>query len=264
VVASPPSFHVDQILRIADVQQCPILSEKPLSIDAASAARLAPLGDRILLGYTYRWWPPLRDYRAQLRDGRIGALRNMRFVMSAHLADWHPWEAYQDFFMAKRALGGGALLDESHFIDLMLWMLGSPQAVFAWVDKISDLDIDADDNVEILVRYEGGPRVNLHLDLVGRPHERSISAVGEKGTLVYSYEENAILYADTAEKSWDAQCYDCERNDMFVGVARDFLAMIDAELEAKPCTVEDGVAALKVVDACRESSASGRQIDLSA
>jgi len=264
VVASPPSFHVDQILHIANVQQCPILSEKPLSIDSASAARLAPFGDRILLGYTYRWWPPLRDYRAQLRDGRIGALRNMRFVMSAHLADWHPWEPYQEFFMAKRALGGGALLDESHFIDLMLWMLGFPQAVFAWVDKISDLDIDADDNVEILVRYEGGPRVNLHLDLVGRPHERSISAVGEKGTLIYSYEENAILYADTAEKSWDAQRYDCERNDMFVGVARDYLAMIDAELEAKACTVEDGIVALKVVDACRESSASGRQIDLSA
>ena len=109
VVASPPSFHVDQILRVADAQQCPILSEKPLSIDSASAARLAPLGDRILLGYTHRWWPPLRDYRAQLRDGRIGELRNMRFVMSAHLADWHPWEAYQDFFMAKRELGGGAL-----------------------------------------------------------------------------------------------------------------------------------------------------------
>lgn len=264
VVASPPSFHVEQILRIAEVQACPILSEKPLSVDAASAARLAEFSDRVLLGYTYRWWPPLRDYRAQLRDGRIGELRNMRFVMSAHLADWHPWEPYQEFFMAKRALGGGALLDESHFVDLMLWMLGFPRSVFAWVDKISNLDIDADDNVEILVRYEGGPRVNLHLDLIGRPHERSISAVGEKGTLVYSYEDNAILYADTAEKNWDAQRYDCERNDMFVGVARDHLAMIDGELEAKACTVEDGIAALKVVDACRESSASGRQVDLSA
>jgi predicted dehydrogenase len=40
--------------------------------------------------------------------------------------------------------------------------------------------------------------------------------------------------------------------------------MIDAELEAKACGVDDGIAALRVVDACRESSASGRQVDLSA
>ena len=157
VITSPPSFHVDQILRVAEVQKCAILSEKPLSVDAASAERLASLRDRVLLAYTYRWWPPLRDYREQLRGGRIGDVRNMRFVMSAHLADWHPWEAYQDFFMARKELGGGALLDESHFIDLMLWMLGFPQAVFAWVDKISNLEIDSDDNVEILVKYGRAP-----------------------------------------------------------------------------------------------------------
>ena len=54
----------------------------------------------------------------------VGGLRHARFVMSAHLADWHPWERYQDFFMASRDQGGGALLDESHFIDLMLWFFG--------------------------------------------------------------------------------------------------------------------------------------------
>jgi predicted dehydrogenase len=262
VIASPPSFHVDQMLRVAAVQPCPILSEKPLSIDAASAQRLVPHSQRILLGYTYRWWPPLQDYREQLRTGRIGVVRNMRFVMSAHLADWHPWERYQDFFMAQKDLGGGALLDESHFIDLMLWMLGFPKGVFAWVDKISDLRIDSDDNVEILVKYENGVRVNLHLDLIGRPHERSISAVGENGTLVYSYEDNAILRADTPEKKWDSQAYECERNDMFVGVARDYLTMLDGGLDEKRCTVDDGIATLKVVDACRESARDGRQVDL--
>ena len=28
--------------------------------------------------------------------------------MAAHLADWHPWEAYQDWFMVDAAQGGGA------------------------------------------------------------------------------------------------------------------------------------------------------------
>jgi len=262
VIASPPNFHVDQILRFLETQSCPILSEKPLSIDAASAARLTEHSQRILLGYTYRWWPPLSAYREQLQEGIIGPVRNMRFVMSAHLADWHPWEPYQDFFMAQKGLGGGALLDESHFIDLMLWFLGSPDSVYASVDKISDLDIDSDDNVEILVSYDSGVRVNLHLDLIGRPHERSITAVGEKGSLVYSYEDNVILHGTRGEKDWDRQPFEGERNDMFMGVARDYVDMIDGRLAEKRCTVEDGVAALRIVDACRLSSAEGRRIKL--
>ena len=73
--------------------------------------------------------------------------------MSAHLADWHPWEQYQDFFMAKKNLGGGALLDESHWIDLMVWFFGLPQSIIGKVEKISDLDIETDDNVDFLSLY---------------------------------------------------------------------------------------------------------------
>ncbi len=262
VIASPPNFHVQQILQILQAQACPVLSEKPLSTDAQSAARLVEYSSRILLGYTYRWCAPLAEYRRRLQAGEIGSIRNMRFVMSAHLADWHPWEPYQDFFMAQKGLGGGALLDESHFIDLMLWFLGWPDSVVAQVDKISDLEIDSDDNVDILVRYASGERVNLHLDLIGRPHERSITAVGEDGSLVYSYEDNSILHGTHGRQIWDKHNFKCERNDMFMGVARDYIEMINGSLRDKCCTVEDGIAALKIVDACRLSSAEGRTVVL--
>ncbi len=262
VIASPPNFHVAQILEVLETCVCPVLSEKPLSTDAGSASKLAPYANRILLGYTYRWWPPLAVYRRKLTEGIVGPVRNMRFVMSAHLADWHPWEPYQDFFMAKQSLGGGALLDESHFIDLMLWFLGTPAGVYAQVGKISDLEIDSDDNVDILVQYSSGVRVNLHLDLIGRPHERSITAVGEDGTLVYSYEDNTIAHGHTGERVWDRQTFDCERNEMFVAATREFVELIDGRVGDKTCTVEDGIAALRIVDACRRSSAEGRLIEL--
>ncbi len=101
--------------------------KRPVCPDLASGERLAQVAARasvpVLMGYTWRWWPPLIDVRRQLADGAIGTVRHVQFHMSAHLADWHPWERYQDFFMARRELGGGALLDESHWIDLMLWLV---------------------------------------------------------------------------------------------------------------------------------------------
>lgn len=263
VIASPPIFHVDQALDIIKRRPRWVLCEKPLAVTMQEANRLEKFADRILLGYTYRWWPPLQSFRRRLKSGEIGAVRTMRFVMSAHLADWHPWENYRDFFMAKSEQGGGALLDESHFIDLMLWFLGWPSRVYAQVEKISQLEINADDNVDILVAYASGARVNLHLDLIGRPHERSITAVGDQGTLTYAYEENAVKVCHEGAAKWERETFTCERNEMFVGVAKEYLELLKGSAGSKPtCTVRDGIDALKIVDACRESSATGKAISL--
>src|SRR6476660_4313622 len=62
VVASPPRFHVEQ------AETClrrglPVLLEKPVSPGLDEASHLervvAETGVPLLLGYTYRWWPPL-------------------------------------------------------------------------------------------------------------------------------------------------------------------------------------------------------------
>ena len=261
VVASPPVFHVDQVLEVMAQQPRWVLCEKPLSINAPEARRLEKVADNVLLAYTYRWWPPLHSFRRRLLAGEIGPVRVMRFVMSAHLADWHPWERYQDFFMAQSEQGGGALLDESHFIDLMLWFLGWPEKICAQVDKISHLEINADDNVDILVSYGSGTRVNIHLDLMGRPHERNITAIGENGTLSYVYEENAVKVCHEGAAKWERESFSCERNEMFLGADREFLAQINgASRTPLTCTVGDGIQALALVDACRQSSASGRSV----
>ena len=131
-VCSPPKFHVDQSQAALELG-LPVLLEKPASVDAESCQlqERVQKGGKLLLGYTYRWWPPVRRLKTLMDAGAVGSLRHARFVMSAHLADWHPWERYQDFFMASQELGGGALLDESHFIDLMLWFFGVPERIFA-------------------------------------------------------------------------------------------------------------------------------------
>lgn len=262
IIASPPLYHVSQTLQVLACQRKWVLCEKPLSVNAGEARKLEQYADHVMLGYTYRWWPPIQSFRKRLRSGEIGPVRSLRFVMSAHLQDWHPWEKYQDFFMSRRELGGGALLDESHFLDLMLWFLGTPSKIYAQVDKISRLEIDSDDNVDVLISYENGIRVNLHLDLIGRPHERRITAVGEDGTLVYSYEENAVKVSHTGTKSWETELFDCERNEMFIGAAKEFLALILRETTACSCGVEDGIHTLVLVDACRESAQTGKAVAL--
>ncbi len=262
VVASPPSFHVDQSTS-ALRRGKPVLLEKPVSPDLASALKLqAAVHDTkvpLLLGYTWRWWPPLLRVRDLVARQAVGQLRHVKFTMAAHLADWHPWERYQDFFMASGALGGGALLDESHWLDLMLWFFGMPERLFAKIEKISDLEIETDDNVDILVYYPNDLRVSLHLDLYARPHEKTIQFVGENGTLIW--EPNRIKIGKGMDPDWEIEDFHYDRNDMFVAVAKEFLHVLSGG-PVQTCTIDDGARVLNLIEAARMSSSCEKVIEI--
>ncbi len=264
VVASPPVYHVGQSIAALE-REIPVLLEKPVSSDEASARRLQDVvnntGIPLLLGYTWRWWSPLAKVQELLNQGVIGKLRYVQFMMSAHLADWHPWENYQDFFMASKALGGGALLDESHWIDLMLWFFGNPESLYAKVDRVSDLKIDTDDNVDMIITYKDGRYVSIHLDIYGRPHEKYIRFIGEEGTILWTADPNRVAVGKEWSQTWENYEFDCERNDMFMAVGKEFIDIING-VEVKTCCINDGVRVLSLIEAARQSSAEDRVVTL--
>lgn len=260
VVGSPTAFHVDQSVAALE-HGLPVLLEKPVSKDLASALRLQAAarktGVPVLMGYTWRWWPPLLRAKQLIDEGAIGTVLNVKFTLSAHLADWHPWERYQDFFMSSLALGGGALLDESHWLDLLVWFFGPPNKLYAQVEHLSSLEIETDDNVDILASWDSGLRASLHLDLYGRPHERSVTFYGEGATLAWS--ENKLALSSDAAGNWTEEGFDHDRNDMFMGVAREFLALLNGS-PATTCTLDQGVEVMRLIEAARLSSLEERAI----
>jgi predicted dehydrogenase len=264
VIASPPSAHVEQAMALME-RGMPLLLEKPIAPDLASALKLEQAARTsqapVLLGYTYRWWPPLLEMKRRVAEGAVGPVRHARFVMSAHLADWHPWEPYQDFFMARRELGGGALLDESHFLDLMIWCFGMPESLTGRVERLSALEITTDDNVDLIAAYPDGLRVTIHLDLFGRPHEKVVTVVGEQGTLQCAFAPDAVRWSSTAGGGWQEQPFSCERNDMFLAEAKEFLSLTKGPAGGTPsCTIEDGIRVLQCVEAARLSTQEERTV----
>ncbi|MBO6702591.1 MAG: Gfo/Idh/MocA family oxidoreductase [Pseudomonadales bacterium] len=264
VIASPPSFHIEQCALLLE-QGKHILLEKPVSPTLAEAesflAKLEQSQVKLLLGYTYRWFTPVIEFRRRLEQEAVGTIYSCNFTMSAHLEDWHPWEKYTDFFMAHRELGGGALLDESHFLDLMLWFFGMPKSVFGKVAKISDLNISTDDNVDLVFEYEDGKMVTVHLDLYGRPHQKRITVVGSDGTLTWDAQTNVIQQSNAMDGDWDAHQIEAERNEMFVNLAEEFLQVMAGDCEPG-CTLKDGLTVLHLIERIRESSQSGIRLDL--
>lgn len=264
VIASPPSFHVQHAVQALRAGK-PVLLEKPVAPSASLAEGLADEAAAtavpVLVGYTWRWSRALRRVRQLLEDGAIGRLLYVRAHISAHLADWHPWERYQDFFMSRADLGGGALLDESHWLDLMLWMFGPPDVLFARVSHLSSLEIDTDDSVDMILEFGARCRGLVHLDLFGRPHQKVFECIGESGTLIWTESNNSIAISGSSVSAWNVETFTEGRNDMFTAEAQEFIEVMDGA-PPRTCTLDDGVRVLSLIEAARISSASGSLVRL--
>ncbi len=229
VIATPPAFHVEQAFDCADI---PILMEKNLCLleDLEQAEEMVEAREKpALMGYTWRW----NDTLQKTLIDEIAPLRRVSFVMAAHLADWHPWEPVEEFYAAER----GGIVNEAHWHDIMLHWFGWPHKLFAATSHISDLNIPSDDVLDALFFYDGF-RVNMHYDLYQRPHERSMTLVGEKGTIIWT-PESTVINGELRFNPYD-------RNTMFLKEASEFLSVV----EGKPpcCTLKDGLNVMRLLE----------------
>ena len=63
------------------------------------------------------------------------------------------------------------------------------------------------------------------------------------------------------ENTLKVESFTCVRNDMFLAVAREFLDVVSGKVSMS-CSLDDGIKTMKVIEAIRESSRTGKTVDL--
>ena len=264
VVCTPTAFHTDAARRSL-MAGTHVLMEKPISDrleGVAETLALARQRQRVyMVGYTYRFWPPLQAAHDLLSRGAIGRPLFADITFSQYLPDWHPWEDYRDWFMSSREQGGGALLDESHAVDMARWLLGDITHVSCRTGNLSTLQMTADDFAQFTVAIAPDMLATIHVDVFGRQSRRTLSVTGELGNLHVDISQGEIQVYDVASQSVQTISIASERNEMFLSEARHFLSCIRDG--AAPCVSgEDALETLRVCLAGRESSDAHREVAL--
>jgi predicted dehydrogenase len=262
VICTPPASHLE-IARLAASQGVHLMIEKPL---AGSSEGLEDLlrscdtrGLRVLTAYNWRYWPPMQFAERLLREGRIGAVRAGRTEYAYHLSTRYPGEDYRRFYMADAKQGGGCLLDESHAIDYMRWLLGDVVEVSAAVERVSSLEISTDDLADLTVRFASGAIGNIHMNLFAWNVHSHLEIMGEKGVIQWRRFENEIRVFDPTANRWEIYPFGGQLNDMYVEEARHFLACIRGEANPR-CDGWDGLKTMRVIDAARRAAAERRWV----
>ena len=262
VICTPPDSHLELGRRAAE-RGAHLMVEKPFALSADGVADLLRFCDakslRVLTAYNWRYWPPMLLVEQMLKEGRIGAVRAARTEYAYHLSIRYPGKDYRDFYMADAKQGGGCLLDESHAIDNMRWLLGDIVEVSAVVDRVSSLEITADDVADLTVRFGSGTIGNIHMDLFAWNMHSHFELLGENGVIQWRRFENEIRLFDPKAGRWEIYPFSCQLNEMYVDEARHFLACIRGE--ARPaCDGWEGLKTMQVVDAAKRASSERRWV----
>lgn len=264
IIANPAPFHVTVAHPLARAGTH-LFIEKPLSSSVAGVAELLhECQDRKLVlqtGYNLRFLPSLRHFRQLLAEGAIGRVLSVRADVGQYLPSWRPKSDYRESVTARAALGGGALLELSHELDYLRWLFGPVQWVNAIQRRMSDLEIDVEDTVYLLLGL--GPReeepvvASLCMDLVRHDTTRMCTVIGTEGTLRWDAVASTVSLFEKSSKSWREVYADAPARDAsYTAQLSAFVHCIDAGIPAEPSGA-DGLAVLYVIDAARKSAESG-------
>jgi predicted dehydrogenase len=251
-VTNPNVHHVPVALAAAHAG-CHVFVEKPISSELDGLDELAAVIEAknltCLVGYQLRFHPAFDRLRELLATDALGPLVSVRMDVGEYLPGMHPYEDYRLLNYGRRDQGGGVILMQAHDLDLAYALFGLPRSVYALGGKRSDLDIDVEDTVAMLLDCEPVP-VQVTQDFLRREPERQYEVVGERGTAVWDHVRGTLAL--------DGQTLlaQADRDRLFLDEARHFLACIAGD-ETPVVGIRDAEASLRIALAAKQSIASG-------
>lgn len=264
IISNPNSMHISCALEVA---KCgiDIFMEKPVSDTMQGIDELQEIikekGIIFYVGYQMRLHPCVKKLKKDIEDNRIGRVVSVDCHMGELITRMHKYEDYRGMNEAKKITGGGVVLCQIHELDYLYWIFGAPNMVYSIGGKYSDLEIEVEDAVTTLCRYQKDQyeySVVVHQDFLQSPAVRKCKVVGTQGQIEMDLLQNEYtVYSE--ETVTEEHFFNFSRNDMFMEEMKIFLQYVENNSQ-KSLTLEEGLGSLKFALAIKESMNSGKPI----
>ena len=184
-VLTPSGVHAQNVVELA-LYRKHIVVEKPMALRLGDADRMIAActenGVKLFVVKQNRFNIPVVKLREALVEGRFGKL----FLGTVRVR-WCRDQSYydQDAWRGTWALDGGVLANQaSHHIDLLEWMMGDIESVFA-MGITALASIETEDTAIATLKFKSGALGLVEATTAVRPKdlEGSLSILGEKGTV---------------------------------------------------------------------------------
>jgi UDP-N-acetyl-2-amino-2-deoxyglucuronate dehydrogenase len=271
-VLTPSGMHADHVMRLAKYKKH-IVVEKPMALTLADADRMIAACQqnnvKLFVVKQNRFNVPVRKLREALEGGRFG-----KIVMGTIRVRWCRTQEYydQDSWRGKWRYDGGVLCNQaSHHIDLLEWMMGDVESVYA-KSTTALVNTETEDTAVAVVKFKSGALGAIEATTATRPKdlEGSISILGEHGTVeIGGFAVNSMRVWEFAKPlPEDAEIREkySENPPNVYGFGHQayYEHVVDCVLNGSAPLVdgEEGRRSLRLLSALYESIETGREISL--
>lgn len=206
-VGTPSGLHAEVAIAAARAGKH-VIVEKPIEVTLAKAdamiAACRDAGVKLCVISQHRFDPSTITVKRQIEEGRFG-----RMLLGEAAVNWYRSQGYYDSgaWRGTWALdGGGALMNQGiHTVDLLQYLMGPVESVFAHMGTLNHQRIEVEDAAVAVLRFQGGGIGTLVGTTIAYPGlSTRVEVFGEKGTAVIEHDKLTHLYLREGGEGADA------------------------------------------------------------
>ncbi|HKB17448.1 MAG TPA: Gfo/Idh/MocA family oxidoreductase [Candidatus Dormibacteraeota bacterium] len=274
-ICVPSGMHADIGARVA-AEGKHVVVEKPIEVTLVATDRLIAAcpesGVTLSVISQHRWDRGVRELKELVEGGRLG-----RLVLGGAIVKWY---RTQDYYASgtwrgtRRLDGGGALMNQGiHYVDLLQWMIGPVERVFARCRTSAHDAIEVEDIALAVLSFASGAVGVVECSTAVYPgfSERlEVTATG--GTVIV--EAGAMRVREMKDEKVETSAYGANAENAaavssapevpYLGHREQLREVLEA-IEAGRAPAIDGAEArkpLEIILAAYESGRTGRDVDL--
>jgi len=186
-ICTPNGLHAEHSISFLNASKH-VICEKPMATNVVDCEQMIAAaeenGKELFIVKQNRFNPPIVALKNVLEENKLGRLVNVQLNCF--------WNRNPDYYKnstwkGKRDLDGGTLFTQfSHFVDLLLWLVGDIKNLKAYAHNFLHHDtIEFEDTGVVIVEFKNGAigTINYTTNSYLKNMEGSITLFGEKGTV---------------------------------------------------------------------------------
>lgn len=185
VLATPSGLHPAQTIQCAEAGKH-VMTEKPMATRWEDGKRMVAVCDaagvHLFVVKQNRRNATLQLLKQAIEKKRFGRIYSVSINVF--------WQRPQSYYDTARWRGtwefdGGAFMNQaSHYVDLIDWMIGPVESVFAYTATLAR-NIEVEDTGVLAIKWRSGALGTMNVTMLTYPKnlEGSITIIGERGTV---------------------------------------------------------------------------------
>ncbi len=219
-ITNPTFLHISTAIECAK-RNIPLFIEKPLSNNKKNLSELLKIVNKsnlvTYIAYCLRFHPAIIWLKKYLKENTP---LHVSVYNSSYLPNWRENVNHLKHYNSFKDKGGGVILELSHDIDYLYYLFGDIKKMSVNSSKISNVTVDSEDFVDILLHFKNNLFGNIHINFLSRLLRIEVIVNFKDSTIIADIVKSSItIIKDKKQETID---FNIERDDYFLSQLKYF------------------------------------------